>query len=98
MQQTMAATTQRGASWPMLGGGKMPAPGTGDRMQVGRLLVSGSLPRCLPRVPVFLLEKCLLDLVVDAQEPRLGARGTVAKMIGLGFELPHSLLGSSQLK
>ena len=107
-RQTMAASArgsaQRAVPGLQTGRGKLrfpaklSAPATGAWMQLGLSIVRGSLPRGWPRVPLFLLKKRLLDLVMDPQEPCLGARGAIAKVRRLGFELPHSFFGSSQLK
>src|SRR5262245_41937828 len=57
-----------------------------------------SLPRSRLRIALLLVKKGLLDLAVDADEPSFGARGTVAKVGGLGFGVPQSLLGRAQLE
>src|SRR5262245_22766997 len=57
-----------------------------------------SVPRSRLRIALLLVKKALLDLAVDADEPSLGARGAVAKVGGLSFGVPQSLLGRAQLE
>ena len=55
-------------------------------------MVATSLPRRVVGVALSLGEEHLLDFVVDAHEPCLGARGAIAKMRGLGLGFPHPVL------
>src|SRR5262249_47924466 len=82
------------------------APCRGDRSQgrAGRArvrgdrgMVSTSLPRHAVWVALFLWKEHLLDFVVDADEPCLGAGGAIAKVRGLGLGFPHSFFGRSKL-
>src|SRR5262249_25242205 len=57
-----------------------------------------SLPRTVPGIPLLLLKKGLLDLVVDAHEPLLGASGAIAIMRRLRLGFPHALLRRAQLE
>src|SRR6516162_605550 len=57
-----------------------------------------SLPRHAVRVTLFLWKEHLLDFVVDAHEPCLGAAGAIAKVCGLGLGFAQSLFGCSKLK
>ena len=61
-------------------------------------MVATSLPRRVVGVALSLGEEHLLDFVVDAHEPCLGARGAIAKMRGLGLGFPHSFFGCPKLK
>src|SRR6266481_884032 len=61
-------------------------------------MVGTSLPRHAVRVTLFLWKEHLLDFVVDAHEPCLGAGRAVAKVCGLGLGFPQSLFGCSKLK
>ena len=61
-------------------------------------MVSTSLPRHAVWVALFLWKEHLLDFVVDADEPCLGAGGAIAKVRGLGLGFPHSFFGRSKLK
>src|ERR1700704_2051644 len=66
----------------------------------GRMGVSvrGSLPRGRPRIPFLLLEEGLLDFIVDAQQPCLGAGRAIAEVRGLGLGLARSLFGGAKLE
>src|SRR5262249_47708936 len=58
----------------------------------------GSLPRVVARLALLAAEKRLLDLVVDAQQPLLGARGAVAEVGGLGLGGAQTFLRRPQLE
>src|SRR6266446_367651 len=68
------------------------------RVRRDRGMVGTSLPRHAVRVTLFLWKEHLLDFVVDAHEPCLGAGRAVAKVCGLGLGFPQSLFGCSKLK
>src|SRR5713101_7641664 len=70
--------------------GRIQASCPGIPARVGVAVVRGSLPRTVPRVPLFLLKKRLLDLIVDAQQTLLGTRGAFAKVCGLGLGFSQS--------
>ena len=53
---------------------------------------------CLSWIPLLFLEERLLDFIVNEFEPMFRARGTIAKMVGLRFELARSFLGSPQFE
>src|SRR6516164_4778611 len=57
-----------------------------------------SLPRWLPLVPVLPLEECVLDFIMDAQEPGFRACGTIAKMRGFSLQFSSSFFRGAQLK
>src|SRR5262249_20255269 len=61
-------------------------------------MVGTSLPRHAVRVALPLREEHLLDFVVDADEPCLGARGPIAKVRSLGLGFPQSFFGCAKLK
>src|SRR5262245_31298912 len=61
-------------------------------------MVATSLPRRVVGVALSLGEEHLLDFVVDAHEPCLGARGAIAKMRGLGLGFPHSFFGCPEVE
>src|SRR5215831_15464533 len=61
-------------------------------------MVATSLPRRVVGVALSLGKEHLLDFVVDAHEPCLGARGAIAKMRGLGLGFPHPFFGCPKLK
>ncbi len=63
-----------------------------------RYVHAGSLAAGRPRLALLPLEEGLLDFVVDAQQPRLGASSAIPIVRRLGFQLSEPLLRSSQLK
>jgi hypothetical protein len=60
--------------------------------------LAGSKASFIAGVPLFFLEEGLLDLIVDSQQPLLGARGAVAKMRSVGLGFPQPFLGGAQLE
>jgi len=47
---------------------------------------------------VSALKKCVLDFIVDQNQPFLRGSVTLSKVICLGFQLTRSLLSSAQLR
>src|SRR6516225_2473477 len=60
-------------------------------------MVGTSLPRHAVGVALSLREEHLLDFVVDADEPCLGARGAIAKVRSLSLGVPQSFFGCAKL-
>src|SRR4051812_15598521 len=57
-----------------------------------------SLPLRLARLALFLLEKGVLDFIMDAEQPGFGARGAVPEMRGLGLKVSSAFFGGAQLE
>ena len=70
------------------------APGSSASALPGTM----SLPRRLPLVPVLPLEECVLDFIMDTQEPSFRACGTIAKMCGFSLQFSSPFFGGAQLK
>src|SRR5882672_5911138 len=91
-KQARAANARCGALRRRVAGSIVRASG------VGAASIGASWPRVLPRVALLFLKECLLDFIVDAQQPCFGASRTIAKVPSVGLELFDAFLGSPQLE
>src|SRR3954454_4532657 len=62
------------------------------------LIAQTSLTRRLPLFALLPLEEGLFDLLVNAQQPRFGASGTITEIGGFGLEFSGTFLSGTQLK
>jgi hypothetical protein len=92
------AREYRGLRTLPVGRREVPASQSAVSVRSRSLDVRSSLPRGRARVPFLLLKERLLDLAVDADEPRLRARGPVAEMSGLGLGLSQPFFGCAELE